>query len=379
MLSWSVETGAALELVELSDPWPTDFNETFTVHGQPHEGERVTLLGARVRRKRLGERTSRVESWTLALGEYVHPDDRWPRSNYRPGTLHEWLPETGLSIDHPNDDMSRLTVKWNAPQRRTIALPDAEVALSPGADWSWAYSPGWSIDTSMTLAVKPAEPLTIDEHREHFGNPLVSFAVFAADYPDDLARESYYDPESKRGIVVLEHNRKPTQREWRPNAGHLLFGADALPDIPSAFENWFAVWRQTVPALGLFRESIEQGLTYSAPRFLTLYTAAEGYWKGTRVGKAPWSPRALADRTGITPEVTHATKDALALMGATREYHAHLGTKSDFEPEFINDNTYESTRRLHVLLQACLMRDVGLDAATTERLVSEHYRSWPIP
>jgi hypothetical protein len=379
VLTWSAETGGALELVDMSDPWPADFEETFTVHGKPHEGEPVTLLRARVRKKLLGDRTSHVVGWTLALGDHVHPGDRWPVATYRPGTLHEWLPETGLSIEHPHEDMSRLVVEWNAPERRTVALPDAEIALSPGADWTWAYSPGWSIDTSMTFSVKPIEPLTIDEHRELFGNPLISFAVFAADHPDDFARESYYDPDSRRGIVVLEHNRKPAEREWRPNPGHLLFGADDLPNVAGAFENWFAVWRRTFPALGLLRESIEQGLTYSVPRFLTLFTAAEGYWKGTRVGKSPWSPRALADRAGISPEITKASKEALALLGATREYHAHLGTKGDFEPEFIIENTYESTRRLQVLLQACLMQDLGVDVATTERLLSEHYRSWPIP
>lgn len=95
VLSWSVERGAELELVDLSHPWPTAFGETFTVYGQPHDGEALTLLGARVRRKTDSDRTSHIDSWTLALGAHVDPKERWPRANYRPASLHEWLPETG--------------------------------------------------------------------------------------------------------------------------------------------------------------------------------------------------------------------------------------------------------------------------------------------
>lgn len=231
----------------------------------------------------------------------------------------------------------------------------------------------------MTFSVKPNEPLTIDDHRELYGNPLLAFAIFAADQADDLTRESYYNPERERGIVVLEYGREPLLREWRPVPGRYLFQAEDIPDIGAALTKWFNTWRKSFPSLGLFREVIEQGNTYSAPRFLTLYTAAEQYWKSTKVGNAPWSPRELEKRAGVSADVTGATDQALALIGATRKYHAHLSIDSDFSPDTIVNQTYESTRRLHALVQACLMREIGLETHDIERLMTQHYLSWPIP
>jgi len=56
-----------------------------------------------------------------------------------------------------------------------------------------------------------------------------------------------------------------------------------------------------------------------------------------------------------------------------------LDVESNFSPDEIVSQTYQSTRRLHALLQACLLREVGIDTSNVERLLKQHYRSWPIP
>jgi hypothetical protein len=365
--------------VELSDPWPDDFGQTFTVHGRPHDGEAVTLLEASVQRITASRKTSQVGSWILALGAQVDIDDCWPSAEYIPASLHEWLPETGLSIADQNDDRSRFVVEWAAPERRTVTLPGSEVNLRPDADWSWSYSPGWSIETNMAFNVTVDEPLTIGELWEQYRNPLLSFATFAVDEPDDLMHESYFDPADRRHIVVLRRDRNPRQREWRPVPGRYLFQAEDIDDIGLALTRWFEIWKRTVPSLGLFHETVQQGRTYSAPRFLTLYTAAEGYWKNTKTENASWSPRSLAERANLPPAITGATDEAVALIGATREYHAHLTVGNKFSPETIVGTTYESTRRLHALMQACLMREIGIATSDIERLMTQHYQTWPIP
>jgi len=379
ILSWTEEQGAELQLVDLSDPWPSDFGDSFTVHGKPHTGDEVTLLRARVQSKTAFERTTHITSGILALGDHSDVEERWPIANYSPASLHEWIPDTGLSIEHNSDDNSRLVVAWNAPEQRDVTLSGATISLSPGADWAWSYSPGWSIETSMKFTVRSATALTIEEYWAEYGNALLCFAVFAADHPDDMAWESFYNPESKRQIVVLRSNRKPAQREWRPVPGRYLFQAEDLPDISDALKKWLTVWRKTVPSLGLLCDTIQQDTTYSVPRFLTLYTAAEGYWKNTKTGKANWSPQALARRAAVLPELTGATKRSLALIGASRDYHAHLAVGRAFSPQEIVDETFESTRRLQALLQACLLREIGLDTAEIERLFQQHYASWPVP
>lgn len=369
-----------LELADREDPWPNSFDETFVVHGQPHSGEPLTLLDARVRQISMGRQTSKVRASMLALGAHVMPDRRWPAANYRPSTLHEWLPETGLSIEHPDDgDISHVVVGWRRPETRRIAVDGAVISIHPRADYNWSYAPGWKIETSMTFSVRADEPMTIAQHWERHGSPLLGFSVFAANQHDDLVYESYYDDRDETGIVLLRRGRRPANRDWRPNEGRFLFSAADLPDISSALAAWVELWHRTVPALGLFGETIEQGLTYSAPRFLTLYTAAEGYWSGTRRGKEQWNLRALAARAAVPPEITGATPEAISLAGATRRYHAHLGAGDKFSPKEMVNTTFESTRRLHALLQACLMREIGLETEDIERLMRAHYRSWPIP
>ena len=94
ILSWTEEQGAELQLVDLSDPWPSDFGDSFTVHGKPHTGDEVTLLRARVQSKTAFERTTHITSGILALGDHSDVEERWPIANYSPASLHEWIPDT---------------------------------------------------------------------------------------------------------------------------------------------------------------------------------------------------------------------------------------------------------------------------------------------
>ena len=237
----------------------------------------------------MGDHTSKIRSGIVALGAHVSMDDRWPYSHYRPASLHEWLPENGLSLPDVADDNSRLMVEWSAPERLTMSIPGGELVLRPGADWSWSYAPDWGIETSMTFTAKPDEPLTIAEHWRQFCNPLLSFCVFAVDRPDGLIYESYYSPTSKEGIRVLRRGHPVTQHEWRPTSGHYLFQAKDVDDPVNVLTRWLTVWHQTVPALGLFAEVIKTGNEFSPSRFLALYTAAEGYWRGVNPDGDGWN------------------------------------------------------------------------------------------
>ena len=231
----------------------------------------------------------------------------------------------------------------------------------------------------MKFTVRSATALTIEEYSAEYGNALLCFAVFAADHPDDMAWESFYNPESKRQIVVLRSNRKPAQREWRPVPGRYLF-------------------RQKIylTSLTLSRSGSRCGVRPSrlsvccaTPSSKTQRTQCQDFsrfiprpraiGRTRRPRKGSWSPQALARRAAVSPELTGATKRSLALIGASRDYHAHLAASKAFSPQEIVDETFESTRRLHALLQACLLREIGLDTAEIERLLRQHYASWPVP
>jgi hypothetical protein len=125
--------------------------------------------------------------------------------------------------------------------------------------------------------------------------------------------------------------------------------------------------------LGLLRFEVvtEQRL---AP--YTLHTAMEAYARD-RHGRNNF--RVLRDYAGVPPEITGCTNPALALIGASRRYFAHLGRRP--EGPTINEietNTLLSTRRASALMQACLLREVGFSTAEVEGLLSDYYSRWPL-
>lgn len=78
----------------------------------------------------------------------------------------------------------------------------------------------------------------------------------------------------------------------------------------------------------------------------------------------------------------HSAKDRARRQCARRLWHAiwhgHLGDV-ELTPEEIADGTFDSTRRLYVLMQACLLRDLGVETDRIEELIQLHYLSWPVP
>jgi ApeA N-terminal domain 1 len=403
VLIWSPERGAELELAVRGGAWPTEFDAVYTVHGVPSDGDgELSLLDARTSRYDGFDRAAtHVSSYRLAVGAHVEATDLWSEALYRPGGLHAWHPVSGLSIDHPDGERrDSVRVEWRSPEaiRARVGWSNGdggsgggEVVVSPGrGPLRWAHEPGWSIETRMSFIAKPDEPATIDQLRSRFGAPLLGFVVFALDDSDALVRETYWDAKGGRGIALLQRGPVGELRGWDLRKGAHLFVDHDLPDVAGALARWFDMWHETFPALGLLRETIEQGGSYSAPRFLTLCTAAEGYWTTRhRTGRKNWSVDRLVAQAGVAPELIGCSKDHLALMGATREYHAHLGRSHRqkppregarvYTPREITDSTFESTRRLHAALQALLLRDLGLGVGEVERLLSEHYSSWPVP
>jgi hypothetical protein len=388
ILSWTTERGAQIDLADLSDAWPHDFAERFTVHGIVHSnGELVTLIEARVANLTAIDTATRIAASTLAIGEHTDSDETWAFAHYTAPGLHEWLPENGLSMSHPDEDIDQVQVNWSPVAPVLIPLPDAELSLrlTRGYSWSGPASPDWSIETSMRFVVKPERPLTIEEFWRDYRRPLLGFVIFAADRPEDISREAFSSPDAKRGITVLRQGRESYKYDWRPIAGHFLFRAEDIDDVPDAFKKWIALYKKSDPSVALFCETIAQD-SYSPPRFLTLYTAAEGYWR--RMRGTQWKVRALADE--LDESVSKVDKRAVALIGGLRNYHSHLDptdVEKSLEPDEVAEiaplefaiHTFDATRRLQVLMQACLLRDIGLEPERVADLIGQHYRAWPLP
>lgn len=380
ILSWNADTGADLRLADLSDPWPNSFDEHLTLHGLLHAGEPVSLMQTRVvETTALGE-ASRFASPILALGEHTDSRETWTYARYCPTSLHEWYPEKGFIHGHSDDEPSHPRVEMRPVESLRITVPGGEVCLELGGYWSVRHGPRFAVETTMEFSVRPDQPLTIEDHWREFGNPLLGFVIFASDRPDALRRESFHSPDAKRKISLLRAGHKSFEREWRPLPGHFLFRSEDVEDIGEAIRRWLAAWWPSDPSLGLFCETIQQDSTYSPPRFLTLWTAAEGYWRSTKKpGEQSWGIDALNKRADISPTVSKCNEKARKLIGALRKYHAHLTLPKNLTIDEIALSTYDSSRRLHVLMQACLLREIGLETEQIESLIAARYLTWPLP
>jgi ApeA N-terminal domain 1 len=377
VMSWSVEDGARVELIGDTNGWPVMGSPHFVVHGWLREGGEVSLLHAWVKTVAMTDQVTAVRSSTLALGEHVDRDTRWPRAIYSTANLSEWRRDTGLASSQPapRTRPGHVRFDWRPPERDEVEVPGARLTFLGRRDISeGAYSADWSISTWQDLVVNADQPLTLEEGWRRFASPLLNLRSFASDRPDGIVREILVDTERNRRIEVWRAGQTVRPRAWQP-LGY-LFHADDLGDFAAATKAWWLLDEQLRPALGLFADHISHGQSYSPARFLALYTALEAY---ARARHRRNNFRALRAYAGVPQKVTGCTDEALALIGASRRYFAHLGTgRGGPTIDDIEANLLLSTRRASALMQACLLRELGFSAAESEAMLNKHYGRWPL-
>jgi hypothetical protein len=374
---WSHAEGASVELIGDTRGWPRIGHPWFVVHGRLRDGGDVSLLDAWVKHATPTNEATSVSASTLALGDHVDPGMSWSQVIYSTANLSEWRRDTGLShkLPAPRTGPARFRVDWRPPPRDQVRVPGGALIFYGTRDFSVAYSADWKISTFQELAVRLDTPMTPAEAYRDFAIPLVSLTSFVSDRPDGIVHEAFVDQHGRRRFEVWRQGPVGEPRDWRATDGYLCH-ADDLADYASAIRTWWDLELQLRPALGLFADHINHGFTFSPARFLTLYTAVETYAR-ERHGRNDW--RALRDYAGVPETVTGCNNAALAVIGASRLYFAHLGLPPNGPTiAHIEANALLSTRRASALMQACLLRELEFSPSETERLLRAHYANWPL-
>ncbi len=378
-LHWTFEDGARVDLIGDTSGWPTGFAPNdLTLHGRISENDDLTLLGARVQRVSASWRLEAMTSSVLALGAHVSRDTYWQRGIYGTTNLSEWVRDSGLMPEYdPNDRDAPTGMLWQAPTRHEFEVPRADAALAGyNHQAPIGYVRDWSIETGTQLVINSRRRQTLDQMYERYALPLLSFTAFVADRPDSLIREILLDPERNERIEVWRIGPRLEPQSWRPDKQY-LFHSDEVPrQVSTTLRKWWAMYSQLSPALDLYGEYVNGGNLYTPARFLTLYTAMEGYCSRRRVKKDFKQMRTYA---GVSDDTHGCDKKGLALLGKSRKYYAHLNELSTDEIGEIQEQTLGTTRRAAALMQACLIRELGFGPRQTERHLDEHYFNWPIP
>jgi len=382
VLRWSATEGAHFEVFEPGPGWPHGVGgDPFTVHAVTAHGDFITLPGSwpaaqSLPRSRIGLRAS-----TVLLGAHSLPEDRWARLSFTTAHLHEWLPETGIEHGETKDDehgMKSIAVSWRRPRVRAISLPTATLKISPGIETAWSYSPEFSITTSLRFIVIPNRKRTLEDLEERYLRPLLALVTFAADRPDAARHELLGDSDGVANVFHAGDAVEP--RDWRPD-DRFLFQAFDLGDEGKAIQRWFRLWPRIGHAIATFVDSVNLGTVFTPARLLATVTALEAYHRG-RIGSGgslEQKLKNLRDRGGIDPGVTGITNRALRLMVASRHWSAHLTLIGDvISKEAIDEEFVQTTRRAAALMQACLLRDIGVPKKRRQELFEKHYRAWPL-
>ena len=314
----------------------------------------------------------------MAFGRLVDTSDHWGRAEYSTANLNEWRPETGLRYSMPLAGGTHQRLDWEAPSSESVKLDDATLTFAGRMrNTGQAYAPDWSITTWQAMVVDSDEQLTINEYHRRYAQPLRGLLVFAADRPDTMTRELLYDAENKWHFEIWRQGPVVEPPPWRPgDTTDLLFLASELPSFQSAIERWWTLHEDVWPALGFFAQHVQEGNMYSPARLVTLHTALEAYCR-PRFGDKKF--QRLRDFAEVPTDVTGCTNNALNLLGFCRSYFAHLTSSQKYTERDAENGTLPSIRRGSALLQACLLRELGLSAAETEAILRRHHARWPLP
>jgi hypothetical protein len=373
-LEWSPDGGATLRLIGDTKGWPTDLGRyDYVVHGVLDAQEPITLLNTGVRSIALMNRPTELSSYTLVWGANINPASKWSRVVYETASLAGWVADNGfeprLSRRHRMDG-----IRLREPQHRPVNLPRAEAHLATEVDADpLGYRADWSVRARQRLVVDVRRPASIDDLHTRYAVPLVCFTSFVSDRPDCLRSEIVLDRDKNERAEIWRSGPRYEPEPWRPGKDYLIWATE-LPRLSTAFAKW---WRRhsESPALGLFADHINLGRTYSQPRFLTLYSALEGYCRA-RTGRNQL--RQLRSYAGVDTSAHGCTNEALKLIGVSRDYVAHF-TIHEVPASRIIHSLVDTTRCAHALLQSCLLRDLGFGPRQTERLMHRYHRSWPLP
>jgi hypothetical protein len=380
-LRWSPDDGATVQLVAPTADWAVSFeSDSFALHMRVSGGGELSLLDTRVRGMTADDRISTVGAYTLVLGGHVYADDTWPFVRYSTASLTEWRADSGIqhALSKRAPYVPRVT--WKRPSDDVVPVADGELRFAGTmTSTSVRHTADWSMHTWQVMTVRPTEALTIDTLHRRFAQPLLALVVFASDRPDALTEEVLTDADQTRSVAVWRVGRQLEPREWElPPKDAFLFHAGDLADYPKAITTWWALHEEVWPALGIFAEHVCEANVYSPSRLLMLYSALDGYTRA-RFGRNN-DIKGLRDFAGVPHDVTGLDKQGLALLGYCRGHFAHLRLNSrTLTPKDAEAGAFPSIRRASALMQAVLLRELGLDAPATEAILRQHYAAWPIP
>ena len=368
------------------------------IFGRTSSGRLMTLDGARsIGLQRVGYEhptmTETIAGTELFIGAHLPEGSQTPCRQLLMSLEHldEWaLPDGGFSNYVSSEETAGGHLKHYA-----FNLPDAIDVEAFGAAIRIAYGfqpqdgrHSCSIQRPVSLIATFPEPLPYARTYDEIVKPLQYFLTFASSAPTQLLKQEFTVDGLER--QVTESLSLPTWIEtvhngWRePKRAVQPFWEMLLPmramkeRIGDVFQRWSVVMDQAGSAIDLLSALTLGPPLYSETRFLFAIQAIEAYSKGRFDSERKVSSQsgwpALQDR--LKDLIDYGTPSALGLLRTgytqlavdTRNWLTHHTKKGEVKAA-TGDNLYWLTEETIILMQCCLLRDLGFNGVEAGKLL----------
>ncbi len=401
-----------LSLVGLLEETPDPFSDEPipVVFGMTSDGIEVTLCDCRYLDWQSAETHGKSDLLvgTIFIGAHLPQgvDSKFEQVGYSFSGLTAWA-TLGAVADHEVQD-GRMVLKPTQGHGVEAAIPVGQVVLNFGL-METGTTRYVHLDRTSSALMMLRTPMTGDEIFSAVTRPLQQFLTFVCDKPAYLLDLTYRSSEFKRTsfgnswpqLITCIHSGDVAHGDEEVREYEMLLPLSAIRDTAAEIlERWFEIWSQVSLAMDLLFGTLLGPQTYTETRFLLLAQAAETY-AGLRFPDAqrmnldqkarrarvldaikldPADHAWLKEALSYVHEPTFAEKLHYLVRYAgyevhekirpgfeesvkhTRNFFTHYDPKVKTKAVTELPDLYRLAEEVIVLLQFCLMHDLGFES-----------------
>lgn len=370
-----------------------------------------------------GIATSQFQALVVLLGEHFSRAEniKFDRISVRYPGLEEWVGLRAFNFDRIPDDnrLLRCTIEYTQPEPIRAPLGDAMISFIPILHFSPSRFTGANINQSVLLEIKPSSPLHLEEY---FKDPLYHMRNFFAlamgrpVYPISIT--GYIDrpekSEEPSKIDIFYQVGAGSQRKVGGPPRMFFTRQDIGPNLAVYIQNWLEKADLLKPVYDLYFGVMYNSYEYLDMQFLNLVHAVETYHRRVicnqvmpeeqhqekvarilaKVGEEdrswleeklmysnePTLRQRLREILKLSPQLVMKAignfKSFIKKVVDTRNYLTHYDQSLEGQAAR-GEELYHLTQRLKMVLQTCLLRELGFPPEKIEELLA-HADEWNI-
>ena len=281
--------------------------------------------------------------------------------------LKQWVLYKRLFIDE-TDEETKLTIKKNPPDGML------SVEIEEGVTWNlrsqMQCNPSeyeWHIFQNTDFGIRSTQFLSLNDVLQHAAefSQFFSVAMLSKQAPTHIFL--WTEDKTETTVKLLFKQEHSTDGFL----GHKLIRYDKLSGrLPSMLQQWHRNYKKIAPICTYLINSLESKSNFSAPDFLIVEQAVEGYFKrfhnkvktsnGKDRTKLPDELQEMLNYFANVEKIKSLQID-LDVLTQTRDHYTHLIPDGE-KPKAIKDmnELYSITQNLKLLLICCILDYLGL-------------------